>query len=368
MDAWASETFAVNHPNSTVVTKDLTAIDAGELKSSFSENSTPEVIIGGPPCQGFSIANHRNEDPKDPRNTLFMEMVRVARLFEPRLIVLENVPNLIRSKTHEKKSVIEIIENEFFKIGYYVYSTVLDATNFGVPQIRKRLFIAASKTQLDSPFPQITHTLCNENYASDLFDRPLLPCPTLWDAISDLPQLSAGEGKEVSTYSLPPKTQYQSMLRQQCIVLSNHVAMNHRKRMVERFRSMTWGQSVSDVPYALKPKKRNSQEIARLSYDQNNRRMHPDKPCHTIPASFYANFVHPYCHRNFTAREGARIQSFPDKFVFRGKPTVVSQKLLAREGRVDEIHLCQYNQIGNAVPPLLAAAIAAQLLEQIWRR
>jgi DNA (cytosine-5)-methyltransferase 1 len=82
-----------------------------------------------------------------------------------------------------------------------------------------------------------------------------------------------------------------------------------------------------------------------------------DRPCHTIAASFYANFVHPHLNRNFTPREGARLQSFPDAYVFRGKPTVVSQKLLAREGREAERHLCQYNQIGNAVPPVLGAAV-----------
>jgi len=93
--------------------------------------------------------------------------------------------------------------------------------------------------------------------------------------------------------------------------------------------------------------------------------MHPNKPCHTVAASFYANFVHPYKNRNFTPREGARVQSFPDWFIFKGKPTVVSHKLLEREGRNTEKHLCQYNQIGNAVPPLMAKAIADNLVSQI---
>jgi DNA (cytosine-5)-methyltransferase 1 len=129
---------------------------------------------------------------------------------------------------------------------------------------------------------------------------------------------------------------------------------------------MKWGQSAADVPPHLMPYKRNGNgELAESAYDQNNRRMFPNQPCHTIPASFYANFVHPYRDRNFTAREGARIQSFPDWYVFLGKPTVISQKLLEKEGRLAEKHLCQYNQIGNAVPPLMSKAIALNLEWQV---
>lgn len=174
--------------------------------------------------------------------------------------------------------------------------------------------------------------------------------------------LSAGEGSEESEYSFPPLNRYQEELRRHSQKLFNHKAMNHTPRMVSRFKTMKCGQSVSDVAEHLRPYKRNSNGIvSKKAYDQNNRRMHPDRPCHTVPASFYANFVHPYQHRNFTAREGARIQSFPDAYVFRGKPTVVSHNLLGREGRHDERFLCQYSQIGNAVPPLLARAIATHL-------
>lgn len=169
-------------------------------------------------------------------------------------------------------------------------------------------------------------------------------------------------------YASPPKNSYQQTLRGDSELIHNHKAMNHSKRLVERFASMRWGDSTSDVPDHLKPLKRNSTEISDKVYDQNNRRMHPDKPCHTVPASFYANFVHPYKNRNFTAREGARIQSFPDWYVFKGKPTVVSHKLLNREGRLNETHLCQYNQIGNAVPPLMAKAIAQHLFNKLEER
>jgi DNA (cytosine-5)-methyltransferase 1 len=146
-------------------------------------------------------------------------------------------------------------------------------------------------------------------------------------------------------------------------MIYNHLAMHHSKRMVERFATMHPGDSVSDVPNHVRPLRRNGGgQIAIRVYDQNNRRMYPDRPCHTIPAGFYANFVHPYQNRNFTPREGARLQGFPDSYVFKGKPTTVSHKLLQREGRFAEKHLCQYNQIGNAVPPLLAEVLARHLI------
>jgi DNA (cytosine-5)-methyltransferase 1 len=239
----------------------------------------------------------------------------------------------------------------------------LSAASFGVPQIRNRLFILASREDLHNPFPKPTHEIGVEDKLN--LGSNLRPTPTLWEAISDLPALAAGEGAEQMPYEKPPITPYQAWARQESELLLNHKAMNHTKRMVERFEAMTFGQSGSDVPLHLKPKKRNSIEIAENPYDQNNRRLYPNRPCHTISASFYANFVHPYQNRNFTAREGARIQSFPDTYVFCGKPTVVSHKLLAREGRMEEKFLCQYSQIGNSVPPLLSKAVADNLMEQI---
>jgi DNA (cytosine-5)-methyltransferase 1 len=165
---------------------------------------------------------------------------------------------------------------------------------------------------------------------------------------------------------MEPQNEYQAFLREGSAMVYNHKAMMHSKRMVERFSVMKWGQSAADVPEHLMPFKRNGNgELAKTAYDQNSRRMYPNEQCHTIPASFYANFVHPYRNRNFTAREGARIQSFPDWYKFLGKPTVVSQKLLEKEGRTEEKHLCQYNQIGNAVPPLLSRAIALNIKDQI---
>ena len=365
IDKWAAETFAFNHPDSKVIVDDIESLTDEELGKNFSGDKSPDVILGGPPCQGFSICRKKAGDPKDPRNSLFNEFLRLGRIFSPSLMVLENVPNLIKAKTSKNELVIEVVEKELEKIGYNVYYNILEANQFGVPQIRKRLFVIASKHGLENPFPEPTH-LDFLSKTPDLFSRDLEQCPTLWDAISDLPDLEAGEGEEEQEYAKKPDSEYQIKLRKESKKVFNHKAMRHSRRMVERFASMKWGDSVSDVPRHLRPYERNGNgKISNKTYDQNNRRMHPNRPCHTIPASFYANFVHPYRNRNFTAREGARIQSFPDRYIFKGKPTVVSHKLLSREGRLNEKHLCQYNQIGNAVPPMLAEAIASNLITQI---
>jgi DNA (cytosine-5)-methyltransferase 1 len=364
IDEWASETFLFNHPHAKVIRNDIQKIDDSEIVSSL-ENKKPDIILGGPPCQGFSICNKNAGDPTDPRNSLFREFIRLGKLFEPKIMIMENVPNLLNAHTKAGKPVIQIIENELKELGYNVYSSVLDAINYGIPQIRRRLFVIASKRKLENPFPKPTHKLNGNSAPISLFDEELQECPKLWDAISDLPEIDAREGAEEMTYDKHPENNYQRCLRNGSKALHNHVAMRHSERMVQRFASMAWGDSVADVPGHLKPLRRNGNgEISDKVYDQNNRRMHPNKPCHTIPASFYANFVHPFKNRNFTAREGARIQSFPDSYVFYGKPTVVSHKLLQREGRLFEKHLCQYSQIGNAVPPFLSEAVARNILLQ----
>ncbi len=359
-DAWAAETFAFNHPHTRVLVTDIQEISDQEIIDAFG-NPRPSIIVGGPPCQGFSLCRREAGDPTDPRNSLFEHFIRLGRLLSPDLMVMENVPNLLKATTQAEEPTISIIRAELEKLGFYTYCDVLQAVDYGIPQIRKRLFVVASRVPLGKPFPDRTHTCDGDQQGMfSILERT----PTLWEAISDLPPLKAGEGAGEMEYAEGPATAYQIEMRRDSPKVFNHTAMKHSKRIVQRFASMKSGQSVTDVPDHLKPFSRNSNgKISATTYDQNNRRMHPDRPCHTIPAAFYANFVHPFHDRNFTPREGARLQSFPDWYVFRGKPTVVSHKLLAREERWGEKFLCQYSQIGNAVPPMLAKAVAKNLLD-----
>lgn len=371
LDQWAADTFVYNHPSASMMIGDIETIPESQIRQTLKEE--PDIIIGGPPCQGFSICRKNAGDPKDPRNSLFVEFIRMARIYMPKVMVMENVPNIENAKTKNGEKVIDIIRQEFENLGYHVYHRIVSASDFGVPQMRNRFILIASKKELDKPFPSPTHYVfdgLSENPA-DLSEREsdgLLRCPTLWEAISDLPHIEACEGAEVMEYDKDAQNIYQLYCRAGSRLLHNHLAMKHTKRLVERFSNMTWGQSISDITDdRLKQRKRNGNgEVTDRPYDQNNRRMHPNRICHTITATFYGNFVHPYSNRNFTAREGARIQSFPDTYVFLGKPTTCSRSLLKREGRLDEMHLCQYSQIGNAVPPLLAKALAQNILNQVF--
>ena len=359
-DQWACDTLRRNDPEerTRVWQEDIRRISDDRIRREIMRY--PDVIIGGPPCQGFSQANN-GRDPKDPRNSLFWDFLRFVGALEPRTIVIENVTGLLRSKTTEGRRVIEIVGEELAALGYTVRTEELRATEYGVPQMRRRIFIAGAKGSTFVPRPEPTH-----GDSLPLFEkenaRALEPVQTLWDAISDLPQVDVGDRREPIPYDQDAENEYQVELRRGADEIWNHLPMHHSKRIIERFKQIRWGESQSDVPDEHAPWVRNSNgKRSGKRYDQNNRRMRPDRPCHTIPASFYANFVHPFLHRNFTPREGARVQSFPDWYVFEGKPTVVSDKLLAKEGRHSERRLCQYNQIGNAVPPLLAEKLAEHL-------
>jgi DNA (cytosine-5)-methyltransferase 1 len=366
IDEWAAQTLRVNNPETEVIQRDIRRFKTpSEIRKVCP--SSPDAIIGGPPCQGFSIARPVKKDLKDPRNSLFRDFARWVECLVPSVFVMENVKGLLSRQNARGENVIDIITKAFVDLGYSVEVWVLSAAEYGVPQVRERVFVVGNRLGIKAiGTPPKTHGilgLAEDSKQTKLVEGGLQPAVALWDAISDLPALQAGEGEEEQPYTTAPNTDYERWARGNQNMLWNHVAMQHSERLVERFKLVKWGESSSGVPIEHRALKRNGNgTISQTMYDQNNRRLHPYRPSHTIAASFYANFIHPFQDRNLTAREGARIQSFPDSYRFMGKKTIVSHKLLQRERRFSERHLCQYNQIGNAVPPLLAKAIGEHIM------
>ena len=343
IDENCEKTFTRNFPDTPFLCKDITTITKEEVDA-LTGGVVPDIIIGGPPCQGFSLANkRRNKIKDDPRNKLFYGFVKFINWYSPKAFVMENVKGLLSMQNGE---VIKTIVEEFTNAGesgYNVEYKVLVASDYGVPQNRERVILIG--------------------FRKDLNIQPLHPEPyeqshliTVDEATSDLPQIGAGQGAEVQEYPQEPQNDYQRLMRQNSHHVLNHVAMKHTPRLIARFEAIKPGQDLLDVWETHGALKRGApNEKSTIKFHQNNQRLFGDRPAPTIAASFQSNFIHPHLNRNFTAREGARLQSFPDDFVFEGMRTKMSW----------EKGLSQYQQIGNAVPVLLAKAIAESVVKQL---
>ena len=344
IDENCEKTFKRNFPDVPFLCGDITQITKEEVDKLIG-NVRPDIIIGGPPCQGFSLANkRRNKVADDPRNRLFYGFVKFIKWYSPRAFVMENVKGLLSMKNGQVlKTILEEFGNAGEFGGYDLAYGVLLASDFGVPQNRERVIIIGTR--------------------HDLGLRPSLPEPiqldhkiTVDEAISDLPQIESSQGTEVMDYTVEPQNDYQRMMRHNMQYVTNHIAMHHTPRLIERFRAIKPGQSLIDVWETHGAVKRGAPgEKSNIKFSQNNQRLFGNLPAPTIAASFQSNFIHPHLNRNFTAREGARLQSFPDDFIFEGMRTKMSW----------EKGLSQYQQIGNAVPVLMAKAIGEKVKELI---
>ena len=338
-DGWAAETYKNNHKKTKVVVGDITQIT--DFESLLPTSIEIDGIIGGPPCQGFSLSGNR--DKNDPRNSLFMEFVRFVNHYKPKFFVMENVTGILSMKTKENKLVKDLILDEYKKSGYNVKICRLNAAEYGVPQARVRVIFIGIRNDIKFDEDKIAPT-------PFLFGDKQI---TIEQAIMDLPKIKSGEGNEQMEYDCKPQNEYQKWARKNSNHVENHIAMRHTQRLINRFEHIKFGQSVADVEECHKQRKRgDASKISGKIFSQNNMRPYPDRPSPTIPASFQSNFIHPYINRNYTAREGARLQSFPDNYIFYGKRTTMSW----------EKNLSQYQQIGNAVPPLLSNAIGKNLI------
>lgn len=349
VDQYASATFRANFPGVPVHRRDIRTFGDGEATQLFGG---VDVIAGGPPCQGFSSSGPTQHGVIDARNTLVMEFFRFVDALRPRYAVLENVKGILTGRMSPSQRALRTYLDALVGIGYESRTYVLQAADFGVPQSRTRVIVISATDVGDLP----------DAIMGDFAGEPnWVP---VRDVFGDLPAVNAGEGTDdLVPYLCDPLSEYQRYVREGSSGVTNHVAMRHTKRIIERFSHIPQGGSLLDAPPEFGQRRRGGTELdARQRFKTNNQRLHPDRVSPIVTASFQSTFVHPYLDRNLTAREAARLQSFPDSFSFRGPRTLVSKSFLIRDGREDEIGLSQYNQIGNAVPPRLAEGVARALL------
>lgn len=341
MDEYASDTLRNNFPNSRVLTEDIRFVDPVSL----AEDADFDVIIGGPPCQGFSVAGSTQFGVEDVRNELIFWYLHFIQKIKPKIAILENVPNVLSKKSKDGESFLSIITKIGQEIGYQVSCKILNSVDYGVPQSRRRAFVVFHLNGTKFDFPEITHSNNNDKQLSFCTYQKQV---SVGEALGDLPLVEAGEKGSGLPYKQPPKNKYQNYCREISSVITNHDPMRHTARLVERFKIIKQGQSLKDAPIEYGQIKYGTGELVSKPFKYNNYRLDKCKPSLAIPASFQSLFIHPYMHRNLTAREGARLMSFPDWYEFKGPKTMMSW----------ESGLSQYNQIGNAVCPLLSKAIA----------
>ncbi len=346
IEAKALATYKHNYLNTKIVHQDIRQVNPSDLRSYLGlQKEELTVLIGGPPCQGFSRnipADYRYIN--DSRNQLYRTFLKFVQEFKPLHVVIENVPEILKAYNGViKYEIIERLEAQ----GYQVTSASLNSANYGVPQTRARAFFLASLDKLlELPKPTHFGDIRSDYRAKKSYHQLTLlksnisPLITVRDAIGDLPPLEAGQEYNAEIYPLTPQTPYQAMIRNGSIKLTNHIARTLSPIQMARAHILAEGQDARDLPPELAPKKHYSGAYGRLYWD---------KPARTITKWVFhpgsGRFFHPTQNRTITIREAARLQSYPDTFHFLGTYTSMAA------------------QIGESVPPLLGKVIAESILQ-----
>lgn len=314
-------TLKKNMPEVEVITGDIQDEFVKEKVIELSIKRDVNMIIGGPPCQGYSMKG-KKLGLEDPRNFLFIEFLNLVKRIQPDVFVIENVKSILStSKGWFKDEIISEIQ----KLDYHVGFGILKAIDFGVPQTRERaIFICCKVKKIPLPLPTVKNIV------------------TVKDAIFDLAYLDSNEGDFEQDYLNAPKSKYQQLMRGNNDKLYNHKASNHALVAINKLKMIPPEKGKEYLPKELLGKQQFKSTYGRLEWD---------KPSPTIDTRFDAasngKNNHPFLNRSITSREAARLQSFDDNYIFYGPKVAVRA------------------QIGNAVPPLMAKAIADKIFEEL---
>lgn len=330
----AASTFRDSHPDTKFLDGPIERITAKDwLKSTGLEVGELDCLIGGPPCQAFSVYNHQR-GMHDERSGLFREYLRTVTGLRPKFVVMENVTGI--TSVGDGRAVQEI-HARLGKLGYKVEERILKAEEYGVPQERRRIFFVGTRLNTGVEWPRRTHGEGLEAFVS------------VWDAIGDLPRLGISEGDEVQQYPGSPASDYQRGLRRGSRQLQNHVAPFLADINRQRLKYIPQGGSWRDIPVRLLPA--GMKRARRCDHTKRYGRLDPKGLACTILTKcdlHWGAYIHPTQERCLTVREAARLQSFPDWVHFKGP-------------RVE-----QYRQVGNAVPPLLGKVVAESVARTLW--
>lgn len=317
-DKYAASTYLKNHtPKYGVFQDDIRKFEKVHLGS-----CEPIVLFGGPPCQGFSTSNQKTRTKSNENNWLFEEFLRVIKMYEPEWVVFENVKGIL--ETEKGLFVIKILE-KLESLGYTTSQAILNAVDFGIPQKRSRFFIVGSKSGVKFIFPdKVEGTV------------------SVQDAIRDLPALKNGASSCFENYSKTAPSKYAKKLRAgNKIGCHNNLVTRNSDLIIERYRHIPQGGNWENIPDELMTNYKDKSRCHTGIY----RRLEKEKPSVVIGNYRKNMLIHPEHDRGLSVREAARIQSFPDSYIFTGSIGF------------------QQQQVGNAVPPLLAKAIFQKILE-----
>lgn len=321
----AALTYQENHKNTKFIEADISHLEVKDfLKRTNLTASDIHLIAGGPPCQGFSMANGRTRTKNNPKNHLVYHFVRYVEEIRPAIFLMENV---LGFTSIDNGNFLRDLKDHFIELGYNIKAVTLNAADYGVPQRRIRVFLIGSKNGSEFKEPRKTHGPEAE-----------FPFITVKEAIiGDLPSIKEAPGNEICDYASAPKTDYQKKIRSKAKKVHNHIITKNSEEVRQRKSMVPPGGNWRDIP----PTFCKIKVVLSCVY----KRLDPEQPSITVSNYRKSMIIHPFEHRGLSVREAARIQSFRDNYIFRSSLSLMQQ------------------QVGDAVPHFWQGVLVNALLK-----